>query len=168
MGRSQGETGRPASLTNGKTRSYDGVVASMRHAEARLAHKGHRLTGPRRAVLVAIADAPRPFSIEDICSALPGVGRATVFRTVRLFQDLDVVCRVPLEDGTARYQLSGTQEHHHHLVCTACGAVTEFDDPDLDARISANAADSHFRLDAHSVELYGLCKSCRESNGPAQ
>ena len=138
-------------------------MGTVRQCEARLAKQGHRLTAPRRAVLEAIAGAPRPFSIEDICEVVPRVGRATVFRTVRLFQDLDIVCRVPLEDGTARYQLSSTEKHHHHLVCTACGAVTEFDDPMLDERIGANASRSSFRLDAHSVELYGLCERCRKA-----
>ena len=62
--------------------------------------QGHRLTAPRRAVLEAIDATVAPFTVEDLCDVLPGVGRATVFRTIRLLQDLAVLCRVPLEDGT--------------------------------------------------------------------
>lgn len=120
---------------------------------------GHRLTGPRRAVLDAIANAPAPFTAEELCSALPEVGRATVFRTVKLLQELDLVCRVPLEDGSVRYQLS-RGEHHHHLVCRECGSVSEFNDPRIDELILANATAAGFALDGHSVELYGRCGAC--------
>ncbi|GAB4324128.1 MAG: Fur family transcriptional regulator [Dehalococcoidia bacterium] len=131
----------------------------------RLTRYGHRLTGQRRAVLDAIGAAPAPFSIEEICEAIPGVGRATTFRTVKLLQELDLVCRVPLEDGTVRYQLSQSDAHHHHLVCSGCGAVAEFSDAGLDARIEANARASGFRLESHSVELYGLCRACASTRG---
>ena len=57
----------------------------------------------------------QPCSIEELCAELPGVGRATVFRTMKLLQDLEAVCRVPLEDGTVRYQIA--TPGHHHRVC---------------------------------------------------
>jgi len=79
---------------------------------------------------------------------------------MKLLQDLDVVCRVPLEDGTVRYQLA-TGGHHHHLVCRDCGTVTEFADIDIDRRIEAQAESTGFELAGHSVELYGVCASCR-------
>lgn len=132
---------------------------------SRLEGYGHRLTGPRKAVLEAIAATPAPFSIEEICDAVPGVGRATTFRTVKLLQELGLVCRVPLEDGTVKYQLARTGAHHHHLVCSGCGDVREFSDAELDARIEANAGATGFRLDSHSVELYGLCAACARRAG---
>lgn len=125
----------------------------------RLADVGHRLTGPRKAVLDAIGAEAAPFTVEELCAAVPGVGRATVFRTVRLLQELDVVCRLPLEDGSVRYQLSAG-DHHHHLICSNCGRVSEFNDPALDRLIQENAHDAGFRLDGHSLELYGRCADC--------
>lgn len=110
-------------------------------------------------MLQAIERAPGPFTVEDLLGELPGVGRATVFRTIKLLQELDLLCRVPLEDGSARYQLSeGT--HHHHLVCRACGRFTEFADLELDTRIQEQAAQHGFHLQGHSLELYGLCPEC--------
>ncbi len=50
--------------------------------------------------------------------------------------------------------------HHHHLVCRACGRFTEFSDLELDARIQEQAARHGFRLQSHSLELYGLCSEC--------
>lgn len=140
-------------------------MASTQQATSRLAGVGHRLTGPRKAVLDAIAAEPAPFTVEELCGALPGVGRATVFRTVRLLQDLDVVCRLPLEDGSVRYQLSAG-DHHHHLICSECGRVSEFNDPALDRLIQENAHGAGFRLDGHSLELYGRCAECARGRSP--
>lgn len=120
---------------------------------------GHRVTSSRRAVLQAITASPALFTVEDICAAAPAVGRATVFRTIKLLQELDLVCRVPLEDGSVRYQFSGA-DHHHHLVCSECGSVSEFSDLQLDARIQDDARREGFRLDGHSLELYGRCREC--------
>lgn len=124
-----------------------------------LANIGQRVTATRRAVLDAMNASPGPFTIEDLCAVLPGVGRATVFRTVKLLQEHEVLCRVVLEDGRVRYQLS-TGGHHHHLVCSNCGSVQEFSDPELDALIQQNAEAAGFELDGHSLELYGRCTAC--------
>lgn len=127
---------------------------------ARLTQSGFRVTGTRREVLRAIVDWDGPFTIEELAVALPGVGRATVYRSVKVLQEADLVCRMVLEDGSIRYGLS-QGDHHHHLICSACGQVTEFADPDLDAALITNAERCGFELAGHSVELYGLCDACR-------
>lgn len=131
-------------------------------ANARLGTIGFRSTAPRRAVLQAIEDAGGPFTAEDLLERVPQVGRATVFRTIKLLQELQLLCRVPLEDGSVRYELS-EGGHHHHLVCRSCGRFTEFTDLELDARIQEQARAHHFQLEGHSVELYGLCPACAGS-----
>ena len=154
--------GHGEALTPRLGRSYDRVVPpATDETLARLEGLGHRATDSRRAVLEAISLKHSPFTVEDICEAAPGVGRATVFRTMKLLQDLDLVCRLPLGDGGVRYEVSRS-EHHHHLICSLCGTVAEFSDPDLDALIVANAGRASFRLDSHSLELYGRCAGCSE------
>lgn len=128
-------------------------------AALRLASIGRRVTASRRAVLDAAASLAAPFTIEDLCGALPGVGRATVFRTVKLLQENELLCRMVLEDGGVRYEMS-TGAHHHHLICGVCQTVQEFADPALDVLIQENARRSSFRLDGHSLELYGRCGRC--------
>ncbi|GIW12606.1 MAG: hypothetical protein KatS3mg062_0045 [Tepidiforma sp.] len=110
-------------------------------------------------MLQAIEAARSPFTVEELLEALPHVGRATVFRTVKLLHELDLLCRVPLEDGSVRYQLS-EGGHHHHLVCRSCGQFTEFSDLELDARIQEQARAHGFALEGHAVELYGVCRRC--------
>lgn len=129
-----------------------------------LEETGYRLTAPRRAVLEAIAGATRPFTIEELSDRLPNIGRATVFRTIKLLHELDIVCRVPLEDGGIRYERSRSGHHHHHLICSECGSVTEFSDPALDEVIEQNATTASFELDGHSAELYGRCASCQAAS----
>lgn len=133
----------------------------MPDSAERLEGTGYRLTAPRRAVLDAIAHANRPFTIEELSDRLPNIGRATVFRTIKLLQELEIVCRVPLEDGGIRYERSRSGRHHHHLICSECASVTEFEDPSLDAAIEENARAAGFELDGHSAELYGRCAPCR-------
>ena len=138
----------------------------MSFAEAatqRLEDIGFRSTAPRRAVLNAIQGSAAPFTVEDLLGDLPEVGRATVFLTIKLLQELDLLCRVPLEDGTVRYRLSESG-HHHHLVCRNCGLVTEFEDLEIDARIQEQANHQRFALQGHSLELYGLCGGCQASS----
>ncbi|MCY3505176.1 MAG: Fur family transcriptional regulator [Chloroflexi bacterium] len=127
----------------------------------RLEDTGYRLTAPRRAVIDALARTDRPFTIEELSEQLPNIGRATVFRTIKLLHELDIVCRVPLEDGRIRYETSHSGRHHHHLICGECGSVTEFSDPALDEAIEQNASTASFELDGHSAELYGRCATCR-------
>lgn len=132
-------------------------------AALRLASTGRRLTTSRRAILEAATSFGGPFTIEDLSAALPGVGRATVFRTVKLLQENDLLCRVVMEDGGVRYQVS-TGAHHHHLICGVCQGVQEFADPALDVLIQENARRSAFQLDGHSLELYGRCRRCASSS----
>lgn len=150
------------SLTCLTARQYALSVTTRDETTARLEGTGHRITATRRAVLDAMSASPRPFTIEEICGAAPGVGRATVFRTVKLLQESEVVCRVILEDGSIRYQISRSG-HHHHLVCSECGAVQEFASPSLDALIQQTAERESFDLDGHSLELYGRCANCSRS-----
>ena len=80
-----------------------------------LEERGYRSTSPRRAVAQAIANQDKPFTAEDLRGQLPALGRATIFRSLKLLVETGVVCRVLLEDGDLQYQLSH-RGHHHHLL----------------------------------------------------
>jgi Fur family ferric uptake transcriptional regulator len=125
-----------------------------------LQENGYRITTTRQAVNDVLYRLKGPFTIEELSDALPGIGRATAFRTVRLFQDLGIICRVNLEDGSARYQLASTGEHHHHFICTECGVVTEFIDAHIDQAVNRQAQGANFELNAHTIDLYGIGSCC--------
>jgi Fur family ferric uptake transcriptional regulator len=131
-----------------------GVVQKLEDA-------GYRVTSPRLKVLAEIADAGDQFSAEEIAARLRGVGRATVFRTLKLLVELDVLCRVLLDDGTLRYRWS-QRGHHHHLVCAECGAVEDFTVCDVTNLVRELTRLKNFTVEGHWLEVYGRCGRCAE------
>ena len=128
----------------------------------RLELRGHRITASRRRVLEALLDAPAHFTVDDVLRQASDVGRATVFRTMKLLQDLNVVCRVMMENGSLHYRLS-TRGHHHHLVCRSCGQVADFANCDVSSLIDQLARSTDYQIEGHWLEVYGRCASCRAS-----
>ena len=130
----------------------------------RLERGGHRVTAPRLKVLAEIADAGDQFAAEEIAQRLRGVGRATVFRTLKLLVEMDVLCRVLLDDGTLRYRWSYTG-HHHHLVCAECGAVEDFTVCDVTELVREFTRLKNFTVEGHWLEVYGRCGACATRAG---
>ena len=126
----------------------------------RLEMRGHRMTGSRRRVIEAAIGAPAHFTVDDVLRLSRGVGRATVFRTMKLLQDLNIVCRVRMEDGALHYRLSA-RGHHHHLVCRSCGRVEDFSTCDVSALADQLARSTEYEIEGHWLEVYGRCQSCR-------
>ena len=121
--------------------------------------QGYRSTSPRRAVANAIASQQRHFTAEEIRERLPKVGRATVYRSLKLLVEAGVLCRVLLEDGDLHYQLSH-QGHHHHLLCVECGASQDLLGCDIEDLLQSVSAGHDFQLSGHWLEVYGRCREC--------
>ena len=126
----------------------------------RLELRGHRITASRRRVLEALVAAPAHFTVDDVLRLVPDVGRATGFRTMKLLQDLNVVCRVLMEDGSLHYRLS-TRGHHHHLVCRQCGRVEDFSTCDVSSVVEQLTRNTEYEIEGHWLEVYGRCSACR-------
>jgi Fur family ferric uptake transcriptional regulator len=142
------------------------VVSDVDLVVERLELRGHRVTESRRRVLDAVLAQPAHFTVDDVLRSTRKVGRATVFRTIRLLLDLNVLCRVLLDDGTLHYRVS-TRGHHHHLVCRECGRVEDFTQCDIPAltRQLANATD--YEIEGHWLEVYGRCRACQAAGREA-
>ena len=126
----------------------------------RLEALDHRITPSRVAVIAAVLAQSGHFSVEDVLRQARAVGRATVFRTMRLLTELDVVCRVLLEDGSLHYRVS-RRGHHHHLVCVSCGNVQDLDDCAVADLVRELAAATQYEIEGHWLEFYGRCAACR-------
>ncbi|HAA94643.1 MAG: transcriptional repressor [SAR202 cluster bacterium] len=126
-----------------------------------LEEQGYRSTMPRRAVAQAIANQDKHFTAEDLREQLPSLGRATIFRSLKLLVETGVLCRVLLEDGDLHYQLSH-QGHHHHLLCVECGASQDLLGCDIEAVLKQTSASHGFELSGHWLEVYGRCRSCAD------
>ncbi len=125
-----------------------------------LEDRGFRDTLPRRAVVQAIAVTERHFTAEELREQLPGVGRATVFRALKLLVESGMLCRVLLEDGNLHYQLSH-RGHHHHLLCVQCGASQDLVGCDIESQLQQVAALHSFQVSGHWLEVYGRCSACQ-------
>ncbi|OGO48368.1 MAG: hypothetical protein A2W34_06750 [Chloroflexi bacterium RBG_16_64_32] len=79
---------------------------------------------------------------------------------MRLLTDMDIVCRVLLEDGSLRYRVSRSG-HHHHLVCVSCGNVQDLDECAVAGLVREIAAANRYEIDGHWLEFYGRCAACR-------
>lgn len=123
---------------------------------------GYKDTAARRQVLEAMARLEDGFAAEELCAALPHVGRATVYRAVKLLVDVGLLCKTQMEDGAPRYRL-GPHGHHHHLVCVSCGAIRDFARCTVDPMVKRVEHVAGFQILSHRVEMYGLCPRCRQS-----
>ncbi|MCH8063099.1 MAG: transcriptional repressor [Chloroflexi bacterium] len=124
-----------------------------------LEDNGHRVTSPRRSVISLLEDKSDGFSAEEISSELPGVGRATVYRTIKLLLEAGVICKLVLPDGGSKYSLARV-EHHHHTLCIRCGTVGEFRDATIERLVRAIGEDISGEIVGHRMEFDIVCEQC--------
>ncbi|MBW8910706.1 MAG: transcriptional repressor [Sphingomonas sp.] len=127
--------------------------------EALCAEKGLRITEQRRVIARVLSDAEDHPDVELLhqrSSAIdPGISIATVYRTVRLFEEAGILERHDFGDGRARYE-AAAETHHDHLIDVETGNVMEFVDPELEELQRRIAERLGFRLVDHRMELYGV------------
>lgn len=126
---------------------------------------GYRVTAPRKAIAGLLERKQEGFSAEALSNELPGVGRATVYRTVKLLLEVGVVCKLATVNGSRRYSLCGVGHHHHHKVCVQCGAVEEFGTDAVERLIREISVDIPGEVVSHLLELYVNCGSCPATGG---
>jgi Fur family ferric uptake transcriptional regulator len=86
-------------------------------------------------------------------------GIATVYRTLSLLEDSNMVTSLSFGAQGKKYEL-GAKEHHDHLICTRCGNITEFVDEQIEDRQHKISDELGFKMSDHSMQIYGLCKDC--------
>ena len=135
------------------------VLNPRRDIMAVLEDGGYRSTAPRRAIIEALEGKEEGFTADEIGKELPKVGRATIFRTIKLLLQSGVICKLNLMDGAPRYSLSRV-EHHHHTVCVGCGDVGEFRATTIERLMKAIGDDIPGDIVGHRIEIYVTCARC--------
>ena len=141
-------------------------------ALGRSAYAGARVSYQRAVIARAADGMTRAFSIEDLIAEvrhdLPGIGAATVYRAVSAMEAARFVEALGTREGSAIYARCRSGGHHHHLVCTGCGAVADAECP---MALASYPAPDGFQVTGHDLVLYGRCAKCRvaacaEGSGP--
>lgn len=132
--------------------------------QAALDDAGYRRTGARRSIADLIAARNGPFTAADLVADARArrlrIGRATVFRTLDVLADLHAVERIDLPTGEHAY-VACEPAHHHHVVCSSCGASRDVDDAGWRSVVRDIERKTGYRVDDHRLELFGLCADCR-------
>ena len=125
-----------------------------------------RMTKQRQAVLdelTRVSDFRSAQQIfDDLHSQGQRVGLATVYRSLQGLAEDGRVDTLRSTEGEVLYRSCASDHHHHHLVCRECGFTEEIEQSQIESWVSAVAADHGFSDVEHSLELFGLCASCRE------
>ncbi|WP_299437747.1 Fur family transcriptional regulator [uncultured Rhodospira sp.] len=127
--------------------------------EQRCVDKGMKMTGQRRVIARVLSEAEDHPDVEEVyrrATALdPRISIATVYRTVRLFEENDILERHDFRDGRARYE-EVSEHHHDHLIDLKTGRVIEFQNDEIEQLQERIARDLGYELRGHRLELYGL------------
>jgi len=126
---------------------------------ATLEDGGYRVTGPRRLVAESIDRQDESFTAEDLCESLPAVGRATVYRTIKLLVESGALCKLAMPDGAPKYSLARVG-HHHHTVCVRCGKVSDFRDSTVERMLRSLSREVDGQIVGHRMEVYIDCEDC--------
>ena len=139
---------------------HDDVASLLRTGD-------HRYTTGRRRVISALHEADGPVTILGILELDTGLAQSSVYRNLAILEEVGAVVRIVTHDDHARYELAEalTDHHHHHLICTDCGLVSDFQlTPDtaatLDKAFARVSRRADFHVDGHRLDLLGTCAAC--------
>lgn len=137
----------------------------------RLRESGHKLTHARLTVLEVLEQSNGHITsaelVERVSQVDSSIGRASVFRALDLFTRLSLVRPTYIDSSITPTYVLMPDGHHHHIICTACGRVIEFEDCDLKCLAEQLEDRLGVRLTGHLLEFYGLCPDCQTHNGRA-
>lgn len=138
------------------------------HAREVLRQAGYKLTTPRLTILELLSENGGHLTSTDLLRLVeerdPSIGRASVFRTLELFARLGLVAST-VRGATISYVLL-FGGHHHHMICTHCQKLIEFEDCHLGFLAALLRAEYGFQHEGHLLEVFGMCKECAAQATP--
>ncbi len=130
---------------------------------------GLRSTEPRRLIIDTFLAAGKHLTIEELLAEVrklnPRLGYVTVYRTLKMLTESGAAVEHQFGDGLTRFEPAGQSCHHDHLICLKCRRITEFEAPEIETLQNKIANQHGFEIRSHEHVLYGLCASCRGTQG---
>ncbi len=134
-----------------------------------LGRAGLKTTRQREEIVRTFFTAGRHLSAEELYQRLrdrtPRVGLVTVYRTLKLLRQAGLAAERQFGDAYVRFDPNTADRAHHHLICTRCGRIQEFEDTTLRSLRRRVARTQGFSVMAEKLELYGLCRTCARPGG---
>lgn len=149
---------------NDKTVAYKQLLHNFKEL---LKKNNLKFTIQREVILETLYNSDEhltPESLHNLIQAkFPDLktGIATVYRTLSLLEESDMVTSLSFGAQGKKYEL-GAKHHHDHFICTACGNITEFVDEQIEERQRKIADELGFKMQDHSMQIYGICKNCQK------
>ncbi len=136
-----------------------------------LSRQGLKLTRQREEILRGLMAAEKHLGVEQMYSLLkkkdPTIGRATIFRTVKLLQECGLVAEVGSpHNGGAKFELKADRPHHDHMICVECGRISEFQSPMMERFQDEAIRRQGFTALWHRHEIFGRCRECHSTQAP--
>lgn len=143
---------------------------TMEDLKKRLQERQYKMTPQRQIVLQVFIDRPSEhLSAEDVHMILKQkpseIGLATVYRSLELLSELELLQKLDFGDGRSRYEINKVNaegHQHHHLICMECGRVKGFDEDLLEDLERGISEKSKFQIVDHQVKFFGYCRECVE------
>ena len=130
----------------------------------RLREAGHKLTNARLTVLGVLEESGGHITSSEVLDKVEGIdssiGRASVFRTLDLLTSLSIIRPTYLNSSMTPTYVLMPDGHHHHIVCTNCNRIIEFENCGLGSIAAELEERLHVKLTGHLLEFYGICEKC--------
>jgi len=128
--------------------------------------KNLRRSHPRFLVYMELSEAKAPLSPQELYRTLlkkeKKVGLTSIYRSLDLFESLGMVFKIH-NGSSVKYKLCELEDHHHHIVCKACGNVVELNFCDISEWSRKVSESTGYQVIDHQLNFYGLCKNCKTS-----
>jgi len=131
--------------------------------EAHLKRRGLNRSSRRDLVVSTFLSSNKHLSVDDLYTLVrrksPGIGRTTVYRTLKLLESAGLAQALVLK-GETRFERELNRRHHDHFICSDCGAIFEFSSDEIEAAQDEEARKIGFRIEGHKHQVFGKCVKC--------
>jgi len=123
-----------------------------------------RLSHPRFLIYQELSNAEAPLSPQELYQCLlkkrRKIGLTSIYRSLDLFESLGILFKI-INGSSVKYKLCESEDHHHHIICKACGDVVELNFCDISNWSKKVTESTGYQVTDHQLNFYGLCKSCK-------
>jgi len=147
-----------------RTIEYDTLLADFKIL---LKDKALKFTNQREKILETLYHSQEHLTPEALHQLIKekypelNAGIATIYRTLSMLEENEIVSSLSFGAQGKKYEL-GAKDHHDHMICTKCGEITEFVDDVIEIQQHKIAEGHGFKMQDHSMQIYGICKTCQE------